>query len=226
MLVTWRACLWRDRSHALVEPEEPGGAPALRQSLPGAWTRDHQSHSGSLLHFSQRHLKTTLQQYTVDKVQKTVHGPPLCLHREWCLHHSPTVVAGSSMDRICTGTKGTASGVLRTTGADRTTKEGKASGRSDRHCHLPSRLRNSGRASTRTPGILVPVNCNTRSRKRQYVDAGPPCQRRTRWLAGPASVTSHEQPREETVEVAGTDPPCWRPARQLAGSGMPWYANR
>ena len=44
-----------------------------------------------------------------------------------------------------------------------------------------------GGPSGRTPGILVPVNCNTRSRKRQYVDAGPPCQRRTRWLAGPAS---------------------------------------
>ena len=35
------------------------------------------------------------------------------LHREWCLHHSPTVVAWSSMDCNCTGTKGTASDVLR-----------------------------------------------------------------------------------------------------------------
>ena len=51
-------------------------------------------------------------------------------------------------------------------------------------------LRTSGRASRRTPGKQVPVNRNTRSRKRQYVDAGPPCQRRTRWLAGPASVTT------------------------------------
>ena len=75
------------------------------------------------------------------------------------------------MDRICTGTKGTASGVLRTTGrelsglllyreqretnaeattsdaqrrgANRATKEGKASGRSDRHCHFPEEARDA-----------------------------------------------------------------------------------
>ena len=34
--------------------------------------------------------------------------------------------------------QGKASGVRRTTGANRATKEGKASGRSDRHCHHPS----------------------------------------------------------------------------------------
>ena len=34
--------------------------------------------------------------------------------------------------------KGKMSGVRRTTGANRAAKEGKASGRSDRHCHLPS----------------------------------------------------------------------------------------
>ena len=41
------------------------------------------------------------------------------------------------MDCCCTGNKGTASDVERS-GANRAKKEGKASGRSDRHCHLPS----------------------------------------------------------------------------------------
>ena len=41
------------------------------------------------------------------------------------------------MDCCCTGNKGKASGVQRR-GANRATKEGKASGRSDRHCHLSS----------------------------------------------------------------------------------------
>ena len=72
------------------------------------------------------------------EIGRTVQSPPLCLHRECRLRHAPTVVAGSSMAHRCTGNKGKASGVRRTTGADRTTKEGKASGRSDRHCHLPS----------------------------------------------------------------------------------------
>ena len=48
---------------------------------------------------------------------------PPCVFTGGGLHHSPTVVAGSSMDRICTGTKGKASGVRHTTGADRTTKK-------------------------------------------------------------------------------------------------------
>ena len=42
------------------------------------------------------------------------------------------------MDCCCTGTKKGKRLVYGVTGADRTTKEGKASGRSDRHCHLPS----------------------------------------------------------------------------------------
>ena len=121
---------------------------------------------------------------------------PWVLHREWRLHHSPTVVAGSSKDCNCTRTKGTASDVQRR-GANRATKEGKASGRSDRHCHLSwasqrgqGRLRNSGRASRRSRGKQVPVNRNSGRRQWQYVDGGPPCQRRTRWLARPASVTT------------------------------------
>ena len=48
--------------------------------------------------------------------KKTVQSPPLCLRRERRLRRSPTVVAGSSMDHHCTGTKGTASDVRRTTG--------------------------------------------------------------------------------------------------------------
>ena len=130
-------------------------------------------------------------------IKRTVQSPPLCLHRECRLRHAPTVVAGSSMDCCCTrDQKGKVSGVWRR-GADRATKEGKASGRSDRHCHLPSasgegqgRLRTSRCPSRRTRRRRVPVSSNTRRRKRQYLDAGPPCQRRTRWLAGPASVTS------------------------------------
>ena len=59
-----------------------------------------------LLHLSQRHVKTTLQQYAVARIKKTARSPPLCLHREWRLRHSPTVVAGSSTDCRCTGTKG------------------------------------------------------------------------------------------------------------------------
>ena len=69
--------LTRPLKYALSGPEGPSGAPALRQtlccgverraqlrlterSIPGARTRDHRSHSGSLLPFSQRHSKTTL----------------------------------------------------------------------------------------------------------------------------------------------------------------------
>ena len=40
------------------------------------------------------------------KIKKTVQSPPLCLRRERRLRRSPTVVAGSSMDHRCTGTKG------------------------------------------------------------------------------------------------------------------------
>ena len=40
------------------------------RSIPGAVTRDHRSHSGSLLHFSQRHFEATLQQYLVVKVKR------------------------------------------------------------------------------------------------------------------------------------------------------------
>ena len=39
------------------------------------------------------------------QIERTVQSPPLCLHRECRLRHSPTVVAGSSMDHRCTGTK-------------------------------------------------------------------------------------------------------------------------
>ena len=47
------------------------------------------------------------------ELKRTAQSPPLCLRREWRLRHSPTVVAGSSMDYRCTGTKGRASVVLR-----------------------------------------------------------------------------------------------------------------
>ena len=40
------------------------------------------------------------------EVKQTVQRPPLCLRREYRLRHSPTVVAGSSLDCRCTGTKG------------------------------------------------------------------------------------------------------------------------
>ena len=40
------------------------------------------------------------------KVKRTVQRPPLCLRRECRLRHSPTVVAGSSLDCRYTGTKG------------------------------------------------------------------------------------------------------------------------
>ena len=58
------------------------------------------------------------------KFKVTVQSPPLCLHRERRLRLSPTVVAGSSMDHHCTGTKKgkKVSGVRRKTGADCTTK--------------------------------------------------------------------------------------------------------
>ena len=57
-----------------------------------------------------------------------------------------------------------------------------------RRCQGP--LRTSGCPSRRTPGKRVPVNRNSGRRKWQYADAGPPCQRRTRWLAGRASITA------------------------------------
>ena len=132
------------------------------------------------------------------QIKRTVQSPPLCLRRERRLRHSPTVVAGSSMDHRCTGTKkGTASGVRRTTGAHRATKEGKASGRSDRHCHLPSTPKGArGACEVQEEPVAELEEYEYQWRRtidRQpagIVDAGPPCQRRTRWLAGPASVTS------------------------------------
>ena len=39
-------------------------------------------------------------------IKRTVQRPPLCLHRECRLRHAPTVVAWSSLDCRCTGTKG------------------------------------------------------------------------------------------------------------------------
>ena len=37
---------------------------------------------------------------------------------------------------------------------------------------------------------------------------------------------SYRHTTQDEEVGSGTDPPRWRPARQLAGSGMPWYANR
>ena len=50
--------------------------------------------------------RETLKQHPAPETDtlKTVHV--LCLHRECRLRHSPTVVAGSSMDCRCTGNKG------------------------------------------------------------------------------------------------------------------------
>ena len=50
--------------------------------------------------------------------------------------------------------KGKASGVRHATGADRATKEGKASGRSDRHCHLPS-ASGEARGASEIQGVPV-----------------------------------------------------------------------
>ena len=47
-------------------------------------------------------------------------------------------------------------------------------------------LRTSGCPSRRTPGILVPVKSDQATK----TAIRGPCQRRTRWLAGPASVTT------------------------------------
>ena len=108
-------------------------------SIPGARTRDHWSHCGSSLHFSQRHLRTThCKQYLVSGVKKTVHGPllvssqgvvspPLPNGCGWELH-------GLQLYRDQKGQHLVYSGK----GTDCTTNEGKASGRTDRP--LPSLL--------------------------------------------------------------------------------------
>ena len=160
----YMSCLRRDRSDALIKPEGPGNSGTTANTagcaLPGSGLPVLPVAPRPTLHFrngvSEHVLPQTAQTPSLSQrvpatqnkkppcnntwwtgVKRTVQRPPLCLHRECRLRHAPTVVAGSSMDCCCTGNKGTASGVKRR-GADRATKEGKASGRSDRHCHLPS----------------------------------------------------------------------------------------
>ena len=158
------SCLVRDCSDALIEPDGPGNSGPTANTagcaLPGSGLPVLPVAPRPTLHFRngvsehvlpQTALTLSLSQRvpaTQSKkppcnntwwtgIKRTVQSPPLCLHRECRLRHSPTVVAGSSLDCCCTGNKGTASGIERR-GADRATKGGKASGRSDRHCHLPS----------------------------------------------------------------------------------------
>ena len=71
------------------------------------------------------------------EVKGTVQGPPLCLHRSDVSTSPQRLWPGAQWTITVQGPKGKVSGVRRR-GANRATKEGKASGRSDRHCHLPS----------------------------------------------------------------------------------------
>ena len=170
-------------------------------------TRDHRSHSGSycvcgtwdFAHTGARRLTLKSHPATTRGGRKLTDSPKSSLVSSQGVS-SPTLPNGCGRELIGLSLhrdqKGKASSV--TYDGRKPRHEGKQGERTKRP-PLPSPLglrrgqgplRTSGCPSRRTPGILVPVNCNTRRQKRQYVDAGPPCQRRTRWLAGPASVTS------------------------------------
>ena len=89
----------------------PRGLPFARAPSPaglGVGSRSHATHNCFLRGDAPPGL--TLKSHTatvlVDRVKGAVQSPPLCLRREWRLRHSPTVVAGSSMDCDCTRTKG------------------------------------------------------------------------------------------------------------------------
>ena len=109
-------------------------------------------------------------------------------------------LSGLSLYREQRGTnvKVTASDIQRR-GANRATKEGKASGRSDCYCHLPS-TPEEARSACELQGVPVAELQGygyqwRRTKNRQparTVVAGPPYQRQARWLAGPASVTPYE----------------------------------
>ena len=80
-----------------------------------ARTRGHQSHSSPVasalgLCPLLRRTHQTLEKPPCNtwwrEEKRTVQRRPLCLRRECRLRHSPTVVAGSSLDCRCTGTKG------------------------------------------------------------------------------------------------------------------------
>ena len=93
---TWRACLRRDRSHALVKPEGPGsctfetehGSPSLSQSVPATQCNSHPATArggGKLKRQSKVSLVT---------LQGVASPPP---HRLW---------PGAQWNCRCTGTKG------------------------------------------------------------------------------------------------------------------------
>ena len=135
------------------------------RSIPGAVTRDHRSHSGSycvcgtwdFAHPGARRL--TLESHPATKRGgRKLNGQSKvlpCVFTGSVVSDTPQRLwPGAQMDCRCTGNKGTASGVQQQRGANRATKEGKASGRSDRHCHLPSTPEGArGRLrSSRCPG--------------------------------------------------------------------------
>ena len=72
------SCLRRDRSDALIKPQGPGDTKNKKPPCNNTWWTE---------------------------IKRTVQSPPLCLHRERRLRHSPTVVTGSSMDHHCAETK-------------------------------------------------------------------------------------------------------------------------
>ena len=105
-----------------------------------------------------RHLKATLQQHLWQEDKGTVQSPPLCPHREQCLRHSPTVVAGE-LDASLYRDQGTVSGVRRTTGGIPRHQPHVAMRRiSPRPWREQGLLYTSKGPWPRTPGIRVPVN--------------------------------------------------------------------
>ena len=95
------------RPFRVVPPLDHHGEPALNVALkrPPARTRGHQSHRSPVAHLATTHKKPPCNTWWRE-IKRTVQRPPLCLRRECRLRHSPTVVAGSSLDCRCTGTKG------------------------------------------------------------------------------------------------------------------------
>ena len=127
------------------------------RSIPGAWTRDCKVILGP---WRSRYLGLCPpRRETLDTFKATLQQNwwATSKNSSWSpfVSSQGVVSPGSSMDRICTRTKGTESGVRRKS-ADCTTSEGKASRRSDRHCHLPL-VAGGARSAFEHQGVHVQV---------------------------------------------------------------------
>ena len=120
-----------------------------------------------------RQLKAALPQNLRRERKVAAHVPPLDLHREWRLHHSPTVVARSSMGCDCTKTRWTVSDVRQ---RRRRPHLERRQGERAKQPPLPSllgpgtshlRSHSSARAKRRTRGKRVQVPSTQRGGRRE-----------------------------------------------------------